>query len=150
MSAAIFLHLLGATVWVGGMFFAYMALRPAAASLLEPAQRLPLWSATFGRFFPWVWFAIALIFGSGFYMIGQIGAASVPDYIWVMLAIGVAMLLVFAHVFFAPYRRLKRHSEVLEWPAAGKALAQIRVLVAINLLLGLVNIGVATLGGVFF
>lgn len=146
MTAAIYLHLLGVTVWIGGMFFAYMALRPAAASVLEPAQRLPLWSATFGRFFPWVWLAIALIFGSGTYMIGQIGVASVPDYIWLMLGVGVLMLLIFAHVFFAPYRRLKRHSALLEWQAAGKALAQIRVLIAINLLLGLANTGVATLG----
>lgn len=146
MGAAIFLHLLGVTVWVGGMFFAYMALRPAAASVLEPAQRLPLWSAAFSRFFPWVWLAVALIFGSGLYMIGRIGVASVPDYIWVMLAVGVGMLLIFAHVFFAPYRRLKRHSALLEWQAAGKALAQIRILVAINLLLGLANIAIATFG----
>lgn len=146
MGAAIFLHLLGVTVWVGGMFFAYMALRPAAASVLEPAQRLPLWSATFSRFFPWVWLAVALIFGSGLYMIGQIGVASVPDYIWGMLAVGVGMLLIFAHVFFAPYRRLKRHSALLEWQPAGKALAQIRILVAINLLLGLANIAIATFG----
>lgn len=149
MTAAIYLHLLGVTVWVGGMFFAYMALRPAAASVLEPAQRLPLWSATFSRFFPWVWLAIALIFGSGIYMLGQVGAASVPDYIWVMLGIGVVMLLIFAHVFFAPYRRLKGHSALREWQAAGQALAQIRVLIAINLLLGLANIGVATLGAEF-
>ena len=146
MTAAVFLHLLGVTVWIGGMFFAYLALRPAAASVLEPAQRLPLWSATFSRFFPWVWFAIGLIFGSGIYMINQIGIASVPDYIWLMFGVGIVMLLIFAHVFFAPYRRLKRHSALLEWQAAGKALAQIRVLVAINLLLGLANIAVATLG----
>ena len=28
------LHVLGIVVWVGGMFFAYMALRPVAASVL--------------------------------------------------------------------------------------------------------------------
>ena len=44
MAIAIALHLLAAVIWVGGMFFAYMALRPAAASLLEPPLRLPLWS----------------------------------------------------------------------------------------------------------
>lgn len=146
MTLALLLHLLGVTVWVGGMFFAYMALRPAAASVLEPAQRLPLWSATFGCFFRWVWVAIGLIFGSGIYMIGQIGTPSVPGYIWIMLGVGVVMLLIFAHVFFAAYRRLKRYSALLEWQAAGKALAQIRALIAINLLLGIANIGVATLG----
>ena len=42
MSVTITLHLLSAVIWVGGMFFAYMVLRPAAATLLEPPQRLPL------------------------------------------------------------------------------------------------------------
>lgn len=146
MAIAIFLHLLGVTIWVGGMFFAYMALRPAAASTLEPSSRLPLWSATFARFFVWVWLAIALIFGSGLYMIMQIGVARVPDFIWTMAAIGVLMLLIYAHVYFAPYRRLRRHSALLAWQDAGKALAQIRVLVAINLTLGILNIAVATIG----
>ena len=45
------LHLLGVVVWVGGMFFAHMALRPAATELLEPPQRLPLLQATLMRFF---------------------------------------------------------------------------------------------------
>ncbi len=31
ISIAITLHLLGTIVWVGGMFFAHMALRPTAA-----------------------------------------------------------------------------------------------------------------------
>ena len=51
---AITLHLLAAVIWVGGMFFAYMALRPATGSL-EPSIRLTLWSQTLKRFFPWVW-----------------------------------------------------------------------------------------------
>ena len=55
MPIAITLHLLAAVVWVGGMFFAYVALRPVAASLLPPPLRLPLWSQTVARFFPWVW-----------------------------------------------------------------------------------------------
>ena len=50
-SIAISLHALAAMVWVGGMFFAYMALRPVAAKILEPAVRLALWSRTLTRFF---------------------------------------------------------------------------------------------------
>ena len=52
---AISLHGISAVIWVGGMFFAYMALRPVAASLLAPPERLNLWSKTLGRF----------LFGSG-------------------------------------------------------------------------------------
>src|SRR5437773_1376556 len=41
-SVLIPLHLLFAAIWVGGMFFAVLALRPAAFAL-DPAVRLPLW-----------------------------------------------------------------------------------------------------------
>ncbi|WP_343074980.1 hypothetical protein [sulfur-oxidizing endosymbiont of Gigantopelta aegis] len=50
-SLAFTLHLLSAVIWVGGMFFAHMILRPSAVEQLEPPQRLPLWVAVFGRFF---------------------------------------------------------------------------------------------------
>ncbi len=45
------LHLLAAVVWVGGMFFAWMILRPAAVDILEPPARLRLWLSVFKRFF---------------------------------------------------------------------------------------------------
>ena len=73
MDIARWLHVLGVTVWVGGMFFAYMALRPAAAQVLDPPQRLPLWSETLGRFFRWVWVAVALILASGVHMMVTLG-----------------------------------------------------------------------------
>ncbi len=52
MGIAISLHLLASVIWVGGMFFAFMFLRPAAANLLEAEQRFPLWANVFKRFFP--------------------------------------------------------------------------------------------------
>jgi putative copper export protein len=41
---ALAFHILGAVIWVGGMFAAYVCLRPAAGSL-EASHRLQLWSA---------------------------------------------------------------------------------------------------------
>jgi len=58
------LHIVAAVIWVGGMFFAYMVLRPSAGPL-EPALRLPLWHRVFGRFFPWVWASIVALLASG-------------------------------------------------------------------------------------
>src|SRR4029077_19786338 len=43
---ALALHILGAVVWVGGMFAIYVCLRPALGTL-EPPQRLRLMRVTF-------------------------------------------------------------------------------------------------------
>ena len=148
MALAVTLHLLAVLIWVGGMFFAYMALRPAAAQLLEPPQRLPLWVGVFGRFFPWVWGAIAVILASGYWMLFARfgGFATAPLYAHAMQGLGIAMMLIFLHVFFAPYGRLKRAVAAKDFPSAAKALAQIRVLVALNLSLGLATSAIAAAG----
>jgi uncharacterized membrane protein len=145
MDLARFLHVLGSVVWVGGMFFAYMALRPAAAQLLQPPERLRVWHETLRRFFFWVWISVAAILGSGLWMIALFGGfRSVGPHVHLMFALGVAMMLIFAHVYFAPYRRLIRLVEQEDWKAAGAALGQIRKLVAVNLTLGIVTIAVGT------
>lgn len=144
MMMAKFLHVLSVIIWVGGMFFAYMALRPVAADRLEPPQRLNLWEGVFSRFFPWVWLSVALLLGSGLYMMAQLGKP--PVYVMMMFGLGVLMMLLYAHVFFAPFKRLKQAVSAQDWPAGGIALAQIRKAVGINLLLGLLTVAVATLG----
>ncbi len=146
MNLTLFLHVLGVVVWVGGMFFAYMALRPVAASVLEPPQRLSLWAGVFGRFFPWVWASVALILGSGLHMLTKLGGTAAPHYALTMLVLGVVMMLIFAHVFFAPYKKLKRAVGEQDWKAGGAALGQIRKLIGINLSLGLLTIAVVFVG----
>ena len=148
---AILLHVLAVVIWVGGMFFAYMALRPAAVQTLEPPQRLPLWAATFQRFFPWVWLSVASLLGSGFYLIAVYGGfAAVGLHISIMLGIGILMMLIFGHVYFAGFSRLQRGVAAKDWKATGAALGQIRMLIGINLSLGLINIFVAILGKTLF
>jgi uncharacterized membrane protein len=146
MSLSLFLHVLSVVVWVGGMFFAYMALRPVATSVLEPPQRLTLWAGVFGKFFPWVWASVVLILATGLHMLMVFGGTGAPLYALAMLVLGVLMMLIFAHVFFAPYGRLKRAVAAQDWKAGGAALAQIRMLIGINLSLGLVTIAVVFLG----
>ena len=146
MSLFLFLHVLSIVVWVGGMFFAYMALRPVAASVLEPPQRLTLWAGVFAKFFPWVWASVALILLSGLYMLMKLGGASAPHYAMTMLVLGVIMMLIFAHVFFAPFKKLKRAVAEQNWKAGGAALGQIRMLIGINLSIGLLTIAVVFAG----
>jgi uncharacterized membrane protein len=144
MTIALFLHVISDVVWIGGMFLAYVAVRPTAVEVLEPPQRLRLWTGIFRRFFPWVWAAVALILATGFMMMGQMG--KVPAHVIVMTVIGVVMSAIFMHIYFAPFARLKRAVSAEDWKAGGAALGQIRMLVGTNLALGLINIAVAMLG----
>ncbi|MDX1697254.1 MAG: CopD family protein [Thiohalobacterales bacterium] len=148
MGIALLLHALAVVVWVGGMFFAWVCLRPVAAGQLEPPQRLTLWVGVFGRFFPWVFAAVAIILASGLWMVLAFlgGFDAVGLYVILMFWLGLLMMLIFLHVFFAPYRRLKAAVARTDWAAGGRALAQIRVLVGINTLLGLLVVAIATGG----
>ena len=140
------LHLTGVAVWVGGMFFAYLCLRPVAGSLLEPPPRLRLWRGAFARFFPWVWASVVAILLSGGAMMAATGMAGAPRNWHLMLGIGIVMAGIFCYVWFGPYRVLGRAVDAQDWPAAGAALNRIRQAVGTNLVLGLANIAVATLG----
>jgi uncharacterized membrane protein len=131
------IHIMAAVVWIGGMFFAYMALRPAAAEVLEPPQRLTLWTKTFARFFPWVWIIIIALPLTGIILIVNYKQGT-PWYVHAMIGLGVLMILIFLHVFFAPYKRLKNAVKTEDWAQGGKSLGQIRVLVGINTLLGMI------------
>ena len=147
MGIAITLHMLAAVIWVGGMFFAYMVLRPAALELEAP-QRLVLWSRTFSNFFPWVWGAVVVLPATGYWMITNVfgGFSQIGVYVHVMQAIGIVMILIFLHLYFAPYRRLRRAVAASDFATAGKQLTQIRMMVAVNLTLGLVTVIVAAAG----
>lgn len=147
MAVAITLHVLAAVIWVGGMFFAYMALRPAAG-VLDPNVRLPLWARTFARFFPWVWAAVVLLPATGYWMIFNVfgGFAGAALHIHAMQGLGILMALIFLHVFFAPYRRLRQAVATQNWPEAARRLGQIRMLIGVNLLLGLATVVIAVGG----
>ena len=56
------------------------------------------------------------------------------------------MMAIFAHVFFSPYKKLKRAVGEQYWKAGGAALGQIRTLIGINLSLGLLTIAVVFIG----
>jgi len=142
------LHILAAVIWVGGMFFAYTSLRPAAAQVLEPPLRLELWVQVFRRFFVWVWLSIGTLLATGYWMLFNYfgGFAHAAIHIHLMHGAGILMVLIYMHVFFAPYRQLKQAVIVQDYPLAGAKLNQIRKLVGLNTVLGLLVIIVASAG----
>src|SRR5574340_616142 len=96
------IHLFAVLIWVGGMFFAHMVLRPAAAETLDPPLRLRLLEAVFRRFFNWVWGATGAILVTGFYLMYLYGGiAHTARHVHIMLALGLAMMAIFGYVFFA-------------------------------------------------
>lgn len=141
-----FVHLFGVVVWVGGMFFAWMCLRPVAAANLEPPARLKLWADIFARFFPWVWGCVLGVSLSGSAALVAIGMRQAPPHWHVMLLLGLIMSAIFVYVYMVPYGRLKLAVTGQNWPAGAKALGQIRQLIGTNLILGLTTIAVATMG----
>jgi uncharacterized membrane protein len=146
-TVALILHSLAAVVWVGGMFFALLALRPATAPL-EPGPRLQLWSRVLERFFLWVFVAIVLLLASGYGMIFGVyaGFAGIGLHINLMQGIGIIMMLLFFHLYFSPWRRFRAALARQDYPAAAGQLNQIRVIVMINLILGLVTVAVGSSG----
>jgi len=146
-SLSLILHALSAVVWVGGMFFAHQVLRPAAAAL-EPGPRLALWSRVLGRFFAWVVAAIVLLLVTGYAMVFGVyaGFGGIGLHIHLMQGIGILMMLLFFHLYFAPWRRFRAAVAREDWGEGGRQLGQIRTIVTINLVLGLVVVAIATSG----
>lgn len=148
MPIAITLHLLAAVIWIGGMFFAHMVLRPSALQLLEPPLRLSLWNSCFKRFFLWVWLSVILLPVTGYWMVfeiyGGFDQSGWPTRI--MHISGLIMIVLFLYLFSSPYRNFKRYIAEQNYPAAGDPLARIRTIVGTNLVIGLFTITIAAAG----
>ena len=147
ITIALALHLLTALIWVGGMFFAIMVLRLAVGEL-EPPVRAPLWGRVFQKFFPWVWMAVIILPLTGYWMIFAVwgGFANLPIHAHVMHGLGLIMIAVYLHLWFAPYKRFRAALAAEDIPTAGANLNQIRILVTANLVIGLANSVIGSTG----
>ncbi|MEW8506125.1 MAG: CopD family protein [Candidatus Thiodiazotropha sp.] len=146
MSIAMALHLLGVIVWVGGMFFAHMVMRPVFNSALEPEERVPLLLGVFNHFFPWVWGSVIAILASGFWMLFVIYENGIGLWLGFMTVIGVLMSAIFVYIYSMPYNRLGAAVKNQDKPKVVLAVIQIRRLILVNLILGLSVTLVAILG----
>jgi uncharacterized membrane protein len=142
ITVLLLLHILSAVVWVGGMFFAHQMVRPSVGPL-EPPVRLALWRRIFQRFFSWVWIAIALLLLSGLAM-QSLGIDGL--HVHIMEGLGLVMMLAFAHLYFAPWKRFRRAVDGADFPTAAVQLNQIRRIVEFNLALGLLVVAMGATG----
>ncbi len=140
------LHVLAALIWVGGMFFAWLILRPALAAALDGPSRLRAWAEVFPRFFGWVWVSIATLAISGVAMVHLRfnGFETAPRYVQWMMGGAIVMVAVFlrVHALLLPQLRAAVHSEA--WTEGAQVLARIRRMVGLNLLLGLLVVALAS------
>ncbi len=136
------LHLLGIVVWVGGMAYALLILRPSLG-LLDATPRMNVHLQTLRRFFRMVWHVMPIVLITGWLMIvfKEGGPALAPWYVNTMQGIGLIMAAVFVWLFLVPYKRLRR--AIRPTPAQ---LDAVRLPVLVNLVLGVVVIIVASLG----
>ena len=146
MSIAITLHMLGVIIWVGGMFFAHMVLRPTLNTCLEPQLRPSLLLGVFNRFFPWVWGAVIAILASGFWVLFTVYENAIGFWLGFMAVVGVLMSAIFVFIYTLPYRRLKTAMKNGDKPKVAMAVTLIRRLILVNLILGLTVTLVAVLG----
>lgn len=139
------LHLLAALIWVGGMFFAWMILRPAAVSTLDAPNRLSLWAAVFPRFFIWVWATVLVlpVTGVGMLNLRFNGFDNAPRYISIMMGLYLVMLALFLRIQVLQLPHLRRAVTAQDWPTGGEVLSRIRRLVGVNLLIGLLVVVIA-------
>jgi len=149
-SIAIALHVIAAAVWVGGMFFVLVVFRPAMQAL-DPEPRLQAMAITLRKFFPWVWMAILILLGTGYYLVESVfgGFGSVSTHIHIMHGLAWIMVILFAVMYFGPNKKLRAAAASSDAPTAVASLGKIRTIVMINFVLGLVVIAVAS-GGRYF
>lgn len=141
------LHLLAAILWVGGMAFTILVLRPSLV-VLEPPQRLALHAQVFRRFFLLVWHAMPIALLTGWAMLfGWYGGFRDSGWhVHLMNLTGFVMGVVFVVIWFGPYARFRRAMADGRGPDAAKAVHSIRALITANLALGLLTSAVAGLG----
>lgn len=143
----LWLHLLAAAFWLGGMALMLFAVRPSAAQIESPPERLRFMAAALRRFLDGVRVAIVVLLGSGIAMVFLSGGpGSVHWGVWVMVALGLAMMGLYDHLRRSPFAQLERAVAAGDWPAAATRLPAIRRLVNLNLGLGVAVFAAAVLG----
>jgi uncharacterized membrane protein len=147
MTLAYVIHLLGAVLWVGGMAFGLLALRPALGELAGP-QRLAVMAGAYRRFFLVVWHAMPALIITGYILLfGWFGGfAGAGWHVHVMHLTGLIMAAIFVVLFFVPWRGLRAALAAGDTARAAAAAERLRWMITGNLALGLLTVAVAGWG----
>lgn len=144
------LHLLSIGLWIAGMGFLLLILRPALADF-EPALRLRVMHGVLRRFMRAVLGASLIALITGFWMLGrsaktlvQAGGTFQMPLSWTLMAVlGTVMVAIYFHIRFALFPRLDRAMAAHDTAGGAAALDAIRRWVTVNFGLGLFVVVVA-------
>jgi len=124
IKSLLFLHLFFAIVWVGGMVYSLLFLRPSLREIAQEEQRGKFLKQVFSKFFLAVWLSIIVLFltGMGLWH-GYRKDFSDNSLFHVKLFLFGLMVIIFTYIYFFLFRRNK--------------LSHIPNLIGVNLLLSI-------------
>ncbi len=136
---AIGVHTMAAIVWVGGMFFAHVILRPAMGPM-EPGERMALRGRLLPLFFKWVWISIIALFVTGYGVLyfGYDGLSGAGLHVRLMEGLGLVMMLLFGWMYFRPFKLFMQALKQADQKTALGEFDRIRRVVMVNLVLGMI------------
>jgi uncharacterized membrane protein len=130
------IHLLSVVLWVGGMAFLLLTLRPSLG-VIDPKARLALQGAVFRRFFRTIWQVMPLAIASGLLLlILSYSHQALPWEVMVMQTGGVLMAAIFIGTVLVPNKRFQ--AKLAAGTATAEDVAPIRRLIWLSLGLGAV------------
>jgi uncharacterized membrane protein len=134
MTIGLAAHVVGAIIWVGGLFSALVLLPVRVASDSE----WRFWDAPGRRLFRWNWVGVALVFGSGLGMMLLALGGAAPLYVRAMMALGVGAVAIFAYLFFMPWRRFQWAVAAADMAGAKRQMLRTRIFAGITLAFALI------------
>ncbi|WP_448588634.1 hypothetical protein [Thermocrinis sp.] len=105
IKSLLFLHLFFATLWVGGMAYTLLFLRPSLGSLPE-THRQGFVKTLYGKFFAGVWLSILVLFITGMGLWHGYRKDFSSNFLFhLKLFLFAIMVLNFAYIYFFLYRK---------------------------------------------
>jgi len=105
IKSLLFLHLFFATLWVGGMAYTLLFLRPSLGAIPE-AQRRQFLKSLYGKFFLAVWISIIVLFITGMGLWHGYRKDFSSNFLFhLKLFLFAIMVLNFSYIYLFLYRR---------------------------------------------
>ena len=108
IKSLLFLHLFFAIVWVGGMVYSLLFLRPSLREIAQEEQRGKFLKQVFSKFFLAVWLSIIVLFLTGMSLWhGYRKDFSDNSLFHIKLFLFGLMVIIFTYIYFFLFRRNK-------------------------------------------